>query len=120
MNDMKYECGDCGNRFNEFDSNNGRRACPFCGETYEATADEDDGMDFDIQPSPSPDPLPWRDREPYPPNDNPKPEWPWRDEGTFWMGIIGPNGEEIGPTINSNTSTEEYEYEIYGESFSQR
>ena len=31
---MKYECSDCGNRFNEFDSEEGERACPFCGETW--------------------------------------------------------------------------------------
>ena len=37
---MKYECSECGNRFNEFDSENSERTCPFCGESWGKESDK--------------------------------------------------------------------------------
>jgi predicted nucleic acid-binding Zn-ribbon protein len=65
---MKYECGNCGNGFNDVEAIEGRDSCPFCGTNWSGS---DNILD-----------LP-----PVQPDSTPYPYWKrhiWREDNEKW------------------------------------
>jgi hypothetical protein len=83
-NTMKYECGNCGNGFNNLDAIEGRDTCPFCGVEW-----KDSENTIDIDPP---------ERQPIPdinPNPSPRPYWRkhiWRGDNERWTLETTTNG----------------------------